>query len=539
MRSSGEFELDEHGKPIKCFGIHQDITEQKKAEQTLRASEALNRAILDNSPIGISVRSKTGQLLSANAAWQKIWAIPESTLFEDTSQKRQALNFDDRDNYLKPYQAEVRRVYEQGGYLHLPELKPGHPRPGGAAWISQHFYAIKNEQGEVERVVILTEDITDRKKAEDVLRESEERFRILFDKAPLGYQSLDLDGNFLDVNQAWLDMLGYTRQEVLGRWFGEFLTPQYADAFQQRFPIFKAAGQSHSEFEMLRKDGKQRLIAFEGRIGYSLHGDFKQTHCILEDITERKQAEDALKEYNAQLETAVEARTHELLEAQEKLVRQEKLAVLGQLAGGVGHELRNPLAVILNAVYYLKLIQPDADEKVKQYLEIIEQDTHNAEKIVRDLLDFARIQSVDKEPVIIADLIEQTLARYQTPAKVNFKLELPDNLPKAYIDHRQITQVLGNLVVNGCQAMPDGGLLNIFVTLQNDMICIHIQDTGVGIITENMEKLFEPLFTTKAKGIGLGLAVSKKLVEANGGKIEVQSKPGEGSTFSLYLPTRE
>ena len=126
------------------------------------------------------------------------------------------------------------------------------------------------------------------------LKQSEERFKLLFDKAPLGYQSLDADGYFIEVNQQWCDLLGYTREEVIGKWFGDFLSPDNKEAFRKRFPIFKAQGFIHSEFEVLHKSGMPLFIAFEGRIGYDAEGEFKQTHCILQDITNQKAAESAL-----------------------------------------------------------------------------------------------------------------------------------------------------------------------------------------------------------------------------------------------------
>ncbi len=138
-------------------------------------------------------------------------------------------------------------------------------------------------------------DLLAHKLTEDALRASEERFQLLFNKAPLGYQSLDFDGNFIEVNQQWLDTLGYEREDVIGKWFGDFLTPAFQDGFRNRFPVFKAQGHIHSEFEMVHKNGTVLFIAFDGRIGYDLNGEFKQTHCILQDITERKKAEQELK----------------------------------------------------------------------------------------------------------------------------------------------------------------------------------------------------------------------------------------------------
>jgi PAS domain S-box-containing protein len=141
----------------------------------------------------------------------------------------------------------------------------------------------------------LFDDITERKLAERVLRDSEERFEALFNQAPLGYQSLDEDGRFIEVNERWLDTLGYSREEVIGAWFGDFLAPEFVEPFRERFPMFKARGAVHSEFEMVRKDGARRAIAFEGRIGHNPDGTFKQTHCILSDVTESRLGEQALR----------------------------------------------------------------------------------------------------------------------------------------------------------------------------------------------------------------------------------------------------
>ncbi len=139
-------------------------------------------------------------------------------------------------------------------------------------------------------------EIVEYKQTIEALRANEKRFELLFNEAPLGYQSLDYEGNFIEVNQQWLDTLGYGRNEVVGKWFGDFLTTDYQDGFRKRFPVFKAQGHIHSEFEMLHKNGSVLFIAFDGRIGYELNGGFKQTHCILQDITERKQVEESIRE---------------------------------------------------------------------------------------------------------------------------------------------------------------------------------------------------------------------------------------------------
>jgi PAS domain S-box-containing protein len=265
----------------------------------------------------------------------------------------------------------------------------------------------------------------------------------------------------------------------------------------------------------------------------------------------RLRAEEEIRSLNTELEQRVVERTRDLRDAQDKIVRQEKLALLGQLAGGVGHELRNPLGIISNAIYYLKYIQPDAEEKVRQYHAMIEQEVRTSEKIINDLLDFARLDSVDREPVEVRELVQRTLTRFTVPESIKTTIRISEDLPKVLVDMSQMEQVLGNLTVNACQAMVSprgttpldspagftrGGELTISASRQKEMIAISVKDTGVGITPENIGKIFEPLFTTKPKGIGLGLAVSRKLAEANGGRIEVKSEPGKGSTFTLFLP---
>ena len=163
--------------------------------------------------------------------------------------------------------------------------------------VSKMLFAFANELSEkAYNNFQLKMQVAEREKAANLLQESEERFQLLFNKAPLGYQSLDFDGNFIEVNQQWLDTLGFTREEVIGKWFGDFLSPMYQEGFLKRFPIFKAKGKIHSEFEMVHKNGHLLFIAFNGKIGYDLNGEFKQTHCILQDVTERKQAEEELRE---------------------------------------------------------------------------------------------------------------------------------------------------------------------------------------------------------------------------------------------------
>jgi signal transduction histidine kinase len=226
-----------------------------------------------------------------------------------------------------------------------------------------------------------------------------------------------------------------------------------------------------------------------------------------------------------------------LKEAQEALVRREKLAMLGQLASGVGHELRNPLGVMTNAVYFLEIVQPDAPPEVQEYHALLRAQIGLSEKIVSDLLDFARIKPPRREPLPLGRLIDDQLARVPVTEGVVVRRDLPDDLPRANVDPVQIGQVLLNLLVNAVQAMEQqGGVLTLRGSRDHDGVRLDVIDTGPGIAPELEDKIFEALFTTKARGIGLGLAVSRSLAEVNGGRLTVSSRPGAGATFTLTMP---
>jgi PAS domain S-box-containing protein len=257
-----------------------------------------------------------------------------------------------------------------------------------------------------------------------------------------------------------------------------------------------------------------------------------------QELAERVRIEQQIRLLNEKLEQRVEERTRELREAQGQLVQQERLTVLGRLAGGVSQELRNPLGIIHNAIYFLRLIQPEADEKVSEYFGIIETEIRQADKIISDLLDFSRNQPPDAEPLQIPRLVQRVFEQLPPPENIRLTLALPENLPLIWADRAQMLQVLGNLVLNAYQAMPEGGELRLsaFYLEAEHTLRLSLRDTGPGVPLENQSKLFQPLFTTKPKGLGLGLALCRNLIEANGGGIEFETEPGFGATFNLFFP---
>jgi signal transduction histidine kinase len=238
------------------------------------------------------------------------------------------------------------------------------------------------------------------------------------------------------------------------------------------------------------------------------------------------------------LANSFNAMVEKLKETQDELVRKEKLAMLGQVAGSVGHELRNPLGVMSNAVYFLQTVLEGSDESVKEYLGIILDEITRSEHIVEELLDAVRTRSPDLATHGVAELIGQILRQCTIPASVTVTLDIPETISPFKVDAQQMQQVLRNLISNGVDAMPEGGtlLIRAVENRQDGTVCLSVRDSGSGMPPEVLAQLFQPLFTTKARGIGLGLVVAKNLVQVNGGSMKVESEVGKGSVFSVTLP---
>lgn len=232
----------------------------------------------------------------------------------------------------------------------------------------------------------------------------------------------------------------------------------------------------------------------------------------------------------------------ELKETQERLVRSEKLAAVGKLASGVGHELRNPLGAIKNALFLLKKDVSAAQvqsksQKFNTFMEIIEKETERSIKIVNDLLGFSRTAKPTVSPVNIRTLIESSLSRVRIPENVKTIVYTEDSLPPILVDVTQIEQVFINLIQNACEAMPMGGSLTIRAQKEgSSVLSTAFTDTGCGIPDNVKHMIFDPLFTTKANGLGLGLALSHSIIQRHEGHIELESQEGKGSTFTVRLP---
>jgi two-component system NtrC family sensor kinase len=236
-----------------------------------------------------------------------------------------------------------------------------------------------------------------------------------------------------------------------------------------------------------------------------------------------------------------------LKENQEQLIQTEKLTSLGQMAASIAHEVNNPLAGVL--VYTQLLTKKIAGGNIPKeialdYLSKMDSELTRSTKLIRNLLDFARQSPLTLREIELNDVVNQALDLTAHSAElqhVEVIRELAPSLPKLMADFDQLQQVCTNLILNAIQAMPEGGRLTLNTSANNSQVIIEVQDTGCGISPENMRKLFTPFFTTKekGKGVGLGLAVAHGIIQRHQGRIEVQSKEGEGTTFTIYLPLTE
>jgi len=253
-------------------------------------------------------------------------------------------------------------------------------------------------------------------------------------------------------------------------------------------------------------------------------------------IESLRDARKQLEEYAETLEQKVEERTRELKKSQGQLLKAQRLAVIGELAGMVGHDLRNPLTSIAGAQYYLKKqLSSKVSSKINEMIELIGKNIEYSNKIINDLLDYSREIELEITERTPKSIIKEVLSLVNIPKNIKL-IDLTENKPKIWVDVDKVKRAFINIIRNAIEAMPKGGKLTIRSNKIDDKVEIAFSDTGVGMPKETLEKLWTPLFTTKAKGMGFGLPICKRFIEAHGGSINVKSSCGKGTTFTVTFP---
>ncbi len=358
-------------------------------------------------------------------------------------------------------------------------------------------------------------------------------YQYLFENASDPMWVHDLDGNIVVANKACAKLTGYANHELVGMNVSRFLTREYlnnARRIKSKVLAGEPLAQPYEQW-MVRKDGTTAILKISTSLFISQR-EVVGIQNIAQDITEEKRLRRNLQSYA------------------EHLSQTQRLDALGELAASVAHEINNPLAGVL---IYNKLLEEIISKNLinredelagigkdmLDKLQKIDSAVTRCSQIARGLLDFGKKSEPTTGPVTIRRVVDQSLALVGNQAKLNNVKVISEDasyIAPVMADFQQLVQVVVNLLVNAIQAMPRGGKLIIRSDMDDKWVRVSVQDTGPGINPKNMQKLFTPFFSTKSQGTGLGLAISYGIIERHGGRIEVQSKVGKGSTFAILLP---
>jgi PAS domain S-box-containing protein len=551
---------DDHGKIVGIVGVNRDITERKMMEDELRESQAEYKSLFEDSPMPLwlqdqsEVKKSLDRLKNSGISDFEAYFQSHPEVVKELLDKVKILDVNQATSRL--YEAPNREVYQEGlARLFAEESFDSFRRQlvqmarGSTTFRSEYttltFSGDKKRitltwsvapgyEESLSRVFVSTIDITDRKRMEDELRrystrleqlvaertgalqESEKKYRQLIETAQEGLFTYDTNGVVTFVNPFMSIMLGYAPEEMIGKNLLAFVDEEYVGRVKAGMQRRRLGVAETYEARLIRKEGSRIHVNATASSMIDKDGRFAGGLALLSDITERKR-----------------------LEAQ--LVESERLAAVGEAAAMVGHDLRNPLQAMTGTIYVAKeLATSENVEDRKRTMELLgtlDDEIQYMDKIVSDLQDYARPVGAELVETSPPDLIKATVSGVRIPKNVEVAVNVGDGLSNVKLDPALFRRVLTNLILNAVQAMPKGGRLTITGSREDDSLTVAVQDTGVGIAPENLEKVFTPFFTTKAKGQGLGLAVCKRLTEAQGGTITVKSKIAEGSSFTLKIPT--
>ncbi len=370
---------------------------------------------------------------------------------------------------------------------------------------------------------------------------SERQYREIFEGAHDAIWIHDSHGNIIAANKATEELIGYSSKELLAMNVRDFLAEEGLSLARQirRKLLSGETVEQPYEQRLIRRDGTEAIIKLTTNL-IREDGKLKGFQNIARDVTKEKEMQEKLSAAYQEL-----SKSHQKLkESQEQLIQAEKLTSLGQLAASIAHEVNNPLSGVL--VYTQLLTKKLKSNNIPQevalnYLSKMEAELTRSTKLIRHLLDFARQSPPAFRQLNLNDVVNRALDLVAHSAElqhIQIVKELDPTLPNLMADFDQLHQVCTNLILNAIQAMPQGGKLTLRTSAENGQLKVEVQDTGCGISPENMRKLFTPFFTTKheVKGVGLGLAISYGIIQRHHGRIDVQSKQGEGTTFTIYLP---
>jgi PAS domain S-box-containing protein len=496
MRDKGKTKtqlIEELGK------LHKRIAELEATEKEHKKSEERYQDLIEKEKDIIYTLDIEGNITFANPAVNTILRYKQEDIIG-----RNFISFIPNDSRKKT-EADFARLLKTGEIKAETVLLDKNDQPH----FMEYSSTVIKEGNKVVGTRGIARDVTKRKLAE------EER-EMLLKAIEITKEAISVtspEGVILYTNDAMEELFGYTNGELIGKHVSILnASPEPEDAAKQMIEEIEERGYWEGEVQNKRKDDTEFLSYATISALRNKEGKILNVVSTQHDITK-------------------------IAEMKEQLGCKEKLAVLGQLAGGVGHELRNPLGAIKNAVYFLNIALEEPDPEIKETVDLLMKEVKTSERIISSLLDFAGAKPPIRHKTDLNKIVQEELSRNAVPENIKVVSQMEEKLPAILADPDQISQIFSNIILNAIQAMPLGGKLIVRSKSENpQQVTISFTDKGEGIPRENLKKLFEPLFTTKAKGIGLGLAVTKILVEGHGGTIEVDSEVNKGSKFSVRMP---
>ena len=506
----------EHGGTAHLIVNARDVTERRRQERALRENKERLRTVIAGAPLVLFALDRHGVFTmvegrALDAVGLRPALLVGRSAFELYADLPHAL-------------ADVRRALAGETFSSVVEV---------FGVVFETWYSpVRDGDGPVAGVIGVGTDITERRRAEEALRRSEESHRALVQHASYAIYRSTPDGRFLTVNPALVAMLGYeSSEQLLGV---DLATDVYADpaARERILARFESSGDVIDGVEVTwkRRNGQSILVRLAGRAARRGDGSIECFETIAEDVTERRALE-------------------------EQLRQSQKLEAIGQLTGGIAHDFNNLLTIILANAQLLAKAIPATQEPAHADLRDVMSAALRGRVMVKELLGFARRSRLELQPVSLGGLVRDLsgFLRRILPADVEIMTHDREDLPDVRADVHAAEQILFNLATNARDAMPDGGVLRLETTLVHlseeqrqacgalrpgEHVCLAVEDTGVGMDAPTRARMFEPFFTTKApgKGTGLGLATVYGLVKQHGGGIEVDSEPGKGTRFRVYFP---